>query len=135
MTCQWCHESSPVNRKDNFCSDMCQINQLQAELDNYKTNWDALAKDALAFENKAEQLQAKLKEMMGWAGAKNNACKQLQAELDNIKGLCDTYDETGRMFDETKRTPLAVRVMEIVSEVKAEIGILKMGFKPEKDGE
>ena len=24
MTCKWCHEFSPTNRKDGFCSDICE---------------------------------------------------------------------------------------------------------------
>ncbi len=41
------------------------IELLQAEVDNYKSNWDSLAEDALNFETKIEQLKAendKLKE-------------------------------------------------------------------------
>lgn len=31
MSCNWCHESMPPNRKDGFCSDICQIAGLKAE--------------------------------------------------------------------------------------------------------
>ena len=24
MTCEWCHEFTPRNRKDGFCSDICK---------------------------------------------------------------------------------------------------------------
>ncbi len=38
--------------------------KLQAELDNYKYNWDALAKDALDFETKNTHLQAENKKLL-----------------------------------------------------------------------
>jgi hypothetical protein len=33
MTCNWCHEFTPPNRKDGYCSDICQINSQRAEIE------------------------------------------------------------------------------------------------------
>jgi hypothetical protein len=32
MTCEWCHEFCPPNRKDGFCSDICKEWNEQASL-------------------------------------------------------------------------------------------------------
>jgi len=32
MTCAWCHEFTPPNRKDGYCSDICQIHSQRAEI-------------------------------------------------------------------------------------------------------
>jgi len=32
MSCKYCHECTPIHRKDGYCSDICQINSLQLEI-------------------------------------------------------------------------------------------------------
>ena len=46
---------------------------------------------------------------------------QLRTELDNIKGLCDSYAELGKIFDEAELTPIAERVFGIIAEQLAEL--------------
>lgn len=31
MTCKWCHEFCPPNRKDGFCSDICKEHNERAD--------------------------------------------------------------------------------------------------------
>ena len=69
MACKWCHEGNPVNRKDGFCSDMCQIYHLQAE--NKRLKADLASVNEVLFKN-------------------TNAYQRLQADIDK-KNKALTY--------------------------------------------
>jgi hypothetical protein len=43
--------------------------------------------------------------------------EQLQAELADVKSVCDIYDEFETVFDDCKRWPLAKRVLDIIAEI------------------
>ena len=63
--------------------------ELQAELDNYKSNWDALAKDALDFEDKNIKLEAELIAVKGDRKRWEELWKGQQADLATMTKIRD----------------------------------------------
>lgn len=82
-------QQKPITENPDVQRLISQVVRLEAELGNYKSNWDALAKDALEFEAENEKLKEHIGKIGDFAWQKHcDAKTHARGDLYEIAEMC-----------------------------------------------
>jgi hypothetical protein len=86
MSCKWCHETPPPNRKDGYCSDICLIHGFRAEIERLRAGakvWMAGA------DRDADKIGLLEVEAQDW----RIKCGELIAEIERLRATVTSLDQ------------------------------------------